>query len=354
MPRNQPGPTLTGGHAGPRGTLTPFDGVFADPDAIAALGDWFDETAPLSPSVLETYALCPYRFFLERLLRVKRLEEPETIIELDALTRGKVIHEVLETFLSDHAPDDLRTTDRSTLQAALREIADRLLAEVEDAGLAGAPITWARARTEIVDDLARWLDNEIAKPGAYPERAFEVAFGGTYPGKDESPYSTDEPLELDVGGRAVPLRGRIDRLEWEPGGTFRIIDYKTGRNRLKGVFDGGRALQLALYLLAAAKHRRARRRERHRRPTSSRPGAATSARTPSQGAISQRSRATSTRCSVGSSAESPPATSTLSQAQDSCRFCDFQTVCDVRRYAIAERKSADDRRVSFAEMKDIP
>ena len=80
-----------------------------------------------------------------------------------------------------------------------------------------------------------------------------MAFGGTWAGKDESPHSTDEPLELTVGGRVVPLRGRIDRLEWEPGGTFRIIDYKTGKNRSKGVFDGGRALQLALYLLAAAK-----------------------------------------------------------------------------------------------------
>ena len=232
--------------------LTPFDGIVADPDAIAALAAWFADTAPLSHTTLETYAICPYRFFLERLVRVKPLDDPEAIIELEPLTRGDAIHRVLEEFLSEHTPDQLTAVERPILQTRLREIAARVLAEVEDAGLGGAPITWRRARTEIIDDLARWLDNEIAHPGAYPERAFEVAFGGTWAGKEESRLSTDAPLEVAVAGRAIPIRGRIDRVEWEPGGSFRIIDYKTGKNSVKGVFNGGRGLQLALYLLAAA------------------------------------------------------------------------------------------------------
>src|SRR4029079_8511674 len=92
---------------------------------------------------------------------------------------------------------------------------------------------------------------EIADPGTFPQREFEVAFGGTWAGRDEPPLSTDEPLEIAAAGTAVRLRGRIDRVEWEPGKRFRIIDYKSGRNRAKGMYDGGRALQLALYLLSA-------------------------------------------------------------------------------------------------------
>ncbi len=334
-------------------SLTRFDGIFEDPDAIAALDGWLDATAPLSPSVLETYAICPYRFFLERLLRVKPLEEPETIIELDALTRGSVIHEVLETFLSGHTPDNLRTVAPATLQASLREIADRALAEVEAAGLGGVPITWARQRTEIVDDLARWLDKEIASPGSFPEREFEVAFGGTWAGKDESPLSTDEPLELEVGGRAVRLRGRIDRIEWEPGGTFRIIDYKTGKNRLKGVFDGGRALQLALYLLAAAQLIE----------LDVTTGTASYEFPTRRGDFGSH-----TLAGVDLDAQRGDLDAVLGRivggitagdfhhepGNNSCRFCDFQTVCDVRRNQIAQRKSADRRRETFAEMKDVP
>ena len=111
---------------------------------------------------------------------------------------------------------------------------------------------WKRSRTEIVDDLVRWLDNEIAHPGDFADRGFEVAFGGRWMGENESPYSRDEPLALDVDGQELRLRGRIDRLEWTPNAAFRVIDYKSGSNRQKGVFNGGRSLQLAIYLLAGA------------------------------------------------------------------------------------------------------
>ena len=59
-------------------------------------------------------------------------------------------------------------------------------------------------------------------------------------------------MTLTIDGQELRLRGRIDRLEWSPDESFRIIDYKSGSNRQKGVFDGGRALQLAIYLLAGA------------------------------------------------------------------------------------------------------
>ena len=130
------------------------------------------------------------------------------------------------------------------LQSHLRTIADRILDEVESAGLAGAPITWKRERAEIVDDLARWLEREISDPGTFPKREFEVAFGGRWSGKDEPP---SRRRAAHTGRRRddVRLRGRIDRVEWEPGERFRIIDYKSGRNRARASSRGGRALQLA-------------------------------------------------------------------------------------------------------------
>ena len=173
---------------------------------------WLDETSPLSPTVLETYAMCPYRFFLDRLLRVKPLDEPETIIELDALTRGIVIHE----FSRRSSPSTRRRPPhgqprrRSSASSARSPSACSRRSRL--AGLAGAPITWKRERTEIVDDLARWLDSEIADPGTFPERAFEVAFGGTWPGKDESPLLDRRAARARrSAGRSCRLRGRIDR-----------------------------------------------------------------------------------------------------------------------------------------------
>ena len=50
------------------------------------------------------------------------------------------------------------------------------------------------------------------------------------------------------------IAGRMDRIDKVGKATFEVIDYKTGgywRDGWKGVFDGGRRLQHALYGLAA-------------------------------------------------------------------------------------------------------
>jgi ATP-dependent helicase/nuclease subunit B len=64
------------------------------------------------------------------------------------------------------------------------------------------------------------------------------------------------------GGLQFRLRGRIDRIDRLPDGTYEVVDYKTGRFWLPGgtdaLFAGGRQLQHALYALAAAQLLRAR------------------------------------------------------------------------------------------------
>ncbi len=60
------------------------------------------------------------------------------------------------------------------------------------------------------------------------------------------------PLELVVDGKAVRVRGMIDRLDKREDGALRVIDYKTGSGRLSvRELDEGRRIQLPLYALAA-------------------------------------------------------------------------------------------------------
>jgi ATP-dependent helicase/nuclease subunit B len=57
------------------------------------------------------------------------------------------------------------------------------------------------------------------------------------------------------------IAGRIDRIDEAGPASFEVLDYKTGgfwRDDWKGVFDGGRRLQHALYGLAAEELLRAR------------------------------------------------------------------------------------------------
>ena len=47
-----------------------------------------------SPTALQNYAACPYRFFLQAIHRLAPREVPEAIDELDPLQRGSLIHEI--------------------------------------------------------------------------------------------------------------------------------------------------------------------------------------------------------------------------------------------------------------------
>src|SRR5439155_1824497 len=101
----------------------------------------------------------------------------------------------------------------------------------------------AADRQEILDDLAAWLEAELADPGPHGERLLERSFG----------YDGEPPLELPVGERVLRLGGRIDRIDHGPS-SFRVVDYKSGKKPTgkEARLSGGQTLQLPLYVLAGA------------------------------------------------------------------------------------------------------
>jgi ATP-dependent helicase/DNAse subunit B len=54
----------------------------------------------LSASALETYARCPFRYFLNTVLGVMPQEDPELLLTLPPRGRGALVHEILHTFFS--------------------------------------------------------------------------------------------------------------------------------------------------------------------------------------------------------------------------------------------------------------
>ena len=79
-------------------TLSPWDGrVELDIPGVAAIGT---REYPVSPSALETWATCPHKFFLSRVLRLSALpgEEEE---DMSALERGVLVHRILERFVKE-------------------------------------------------------------------------------------------------------------------------------------------------------------------------------------------------------------------------------------------------------------
>ena len=241
--------------------LTPYDGVL--PADLTDLREhYFQDERQLSPSALETYAACPQRFLLGNVLRLSKIEEPESVITISPLTKGTLIHRILERFLSEEPAKGAARVEGHSEPGRLQSIALEEFDDCEARGLTGYELTWAYVKEEILEDLERWLELERADElsRSMPNGDYETRFGRTWrKGEAEGELSIDEQLEIEIDGLDNPLRigGRIDRLAWNEDRTsYRVIDYKTGGSSQApkdGSLKGGEALQLPLYLLAGAR-----------------------------------------------------------------------------------------------------
>jgi ATP-dependent helicase/nuclease subunit B len=335
--------------------LTAYDGVFVHAQAIEAAERRFAAGRPLVPTGLEAYAECPYRYFLSSMLRVSPLEEPEAILRIDPMTRGKVIHRALQRFIAELVEELLDPANAARYREAILRIAGEELGLAEEAGLTGSSLLWGGDRQDILDDLLGWLDRELAEPGPHTQRALEVTFGLTpWPGEEVSPLASDRPVEITAGDRVLRIAGRIDRIDYDPKTGFRIIDYKTGKGpkARDGSLDRGKALQLSLYLLAGAQllglepesgeaaYHVASRRGGFKRITFT--GDDLAERRADLERVLER---ISEGIATGDFHPEP--------TQNTCRGCDYNGLCDVGRYRIAERKATDPRVTSFRALREI-
>lgn len=199
--------------------LTAYDGIITTVPPLT-----------LSPTSLETYATCPYQFFVRSLLRASREEEPELVDRINARDRGRLIHTVLERFY--------RQRERS-LEVLVATV-EAVCAEFEAAGRVGRRLLWEMERRQILEDLEEWWRTFGAAADEFQPTFVEVRFEG-------------EPFVRMVDGLTIAFRGVIDRIDEALDGRFRVVDYKTGKLRDRdNDLAGGRALQLPFYLDAAA------------------------------------------------------------------------------------------------------
>lgn len=202
-----------------------------------------------SPTALQNFAACPYRFFLQAIWRLAPRQTPEAIEDLDALQRGSLVHEAQFRLLlrlreRGLLPFTKGTEDAvsSELDTVITEVAARFKEELAPA----IERVWLDGIAGIRADLSEWL-RRLRSDDRYEPAFFELSFGLT--GRDDrDPRSQDEPVELPNG---LKLRGSIDLVERRADGVLRATDYKTGRVRAdKGsVVSGGEILQPVLYAL---------------------------------------------------------------------------------------------------------
>ena len=182
----------------------------------------------VSSTRLESWAVCPFAYFGRRLLRVDPVEDPAHQLQLSAMDRGSLVHEVLERFVVgvlDRPPharpgpgDDWTAEDH----ALIRRIAEDVCDEFEARGATGRPVFWRRDRPQILALVDRFLDDDAARR----------RIDGTRPLAAEHAFGLDEHDAVEIrlhDGRALRFRGSADRIDEGPNGGLVVLDYKTGR-----------------------------------------------------------------------------------------------------------------------------
>ncbi len=208
-----------------------------------------------SISQLETYAKCPFKFFIERIIGIKIIEEPTEDIE--AIELGRILHSILYEFYTKIIEEkiDLRNGDKKILEKAkeiILEIAEKKISN----SFFKAPLTfYEKEKLTGIDNnfdnsiLGKFIKYESEIKDDYEPMFFEVQFGTLKEEESDKTISSSEPIQID----GLKLRGKIDRIELsKKDDTFNIVDYKLSGNKptLKEL-KNGLSLQLPVYMYAA-------------------------------------------------------------------------------------------------------
>jgi ATP-dependent helicase/nuclease subunit B len=300
---------------------------------------------------LEKAAGCPFRFFLQRGLGIRAVDERERDkdIWLDPMMRGSELHALYAALLR-RCREDGRDVDLVKDGAWLRQVAEARLRELRDEMPPATVEIFERESREFLADVELFVRGEhegVIGKGV----GFEISFGRPLHPDDAEPMASAEAVTIQLGGDLTfRIAGRIDRIN-QSGNAFEIVDYKTGgfwRDDWKGVFQGGRRLQHALYGLAALELLRAH----YKKPKL-------------QGGLyyfpSQKGRQEKVLIAAPSMAETQKVLADLRQVivngtfthtpdEEDCRYCDYKAACGTQVQDQANSKLQDKKLVAYGRL----
>lgn len=213
--------------------------TLTDKDTLTKL---YGEKLRLSASKVEKFYQCPFSYFCNYGLKLKKLNEAK----LDSLQIGNITHSVLENLLKDPGTDELiKLTDAEKAELIAKE-ADEYIEKFTKDGFDTKRFGYQfSVLKRVIFDILTRICEEFEQSEFRPEE-FELAIGeGDIP--DYSPGADDSNISLF--GKADRIDTAVSR---ETGKKyFRVIDYKTGNKDFHlGDILNGINLQMLIYMFA--------------------------------------------------------------------------------------------------------
>jgi ATP-dependent helicase/nuclease subunit B len=203
-----------------------------------------------SISQLETFAKCPYRYFAERILMLKEVEEPTE--EIEAIEMGSILHKILYEFYTElrNRKIILYLADKKQIREAEELLFGIAEKNIEKANFSSPLAFFEKEKILGINGdrknsiLYKFLEEEIKSADGFVPELLEITFSS----KGSEEISVEPQLNKNI-----KVRGKIDRIDINrSGNSLRVMDYKlSGKKPANEELLNGISLQLPLYLYAA-------------------------------------------------------------------------------------------------------
>lgn len=189
-----------------------------------------------SPSRFEAYGSCPHRFLVGSSLELEPIVPP--VLGVDARQLGSMLHEILEqAYLNATDP-----TDPAQVLEALGKVSGEIFDQAPNRYGFRPTALWEVEQDQFRAALEESVEGLDREGEGWTPIAFERPFG----------MLGEPPLQMEIDGEKILVRGLIDRLDQRVNGQIRVVDYKTGASQLNSRYlIIGHRLQLPIYALAA-------------------------------------------------------------------------------------------------------
>jgi len=235
-----------------------YDGILKSDTAIVLeLSSRFNDSMIYSPTMFESYGLCPFHFYLKYVLHLRAMSEVE--LKISSKDLGGLFHRIAFRFYANRKKEGIRNVTMEDLPNAIEAIKKIAQDEFKAYSFDDDPV-WSSLKQRIVGisggrtGILEAFVKQEAKglPSCFSPANFELSIGRTASMDLSDACSRVDPVSLDLGSgepSRVLMQGRIDRLDVTEDGQFMVIDYKTGAiNPSHKDIVSGISFQLPLYI----------------------------------------------------------------------------------------------------------
>ena len=194
-------------------------------------------------SRLETFAKCPFSFFMKYIIKANE----RAVYEIKPRDTGNIYHCVLEDFSKElrESRRNWRELDKNEIESIVDNSVDKIASEMgTDILSSTARCRQLTQRVKRILSRSIWALSEQIKEGYFEPLGYEIGFG---------PDEKLPPIVIELNnGRKMVMTGRIDRVDiMEKDGKVytKIIDYKSSdRDISLTELYYGIQLQLPVYI----------------------------------------------------------------------------------------------------------